>query len=205
MTGRLRRAWRRLRYGEPIVVVSGLPRSGTSLMMQMLEAGGVEVLTDRHREPDHSNPRGYYELERVKELETGGDTSWLRDARGKAVKIVAYLLSYLPSDHNYRVLFMLRDLDEILASQRRMLERSGQPVDTDDERMRELFTGHLLETSRILTRRAEFGTLYLRHDHVLSDPRREARRVAAFLGRPLDTEAMIQVVDPALHRSRGRS
>ncbi|MEX2032090.1 MAG: sulfotransferase family protein [Dehalococcoidia bacterium] len=196
-------AWRRIRYGEPVIVVSGLPRSGTSLMMQMLEAGGVPIVTDRTRTADESNPRGYYELERVKALEHGADTSWLGDASGKAVKVVAYLLEHLPAGYNYRVVFMQRRLDEVLASQRRMLELSGEPAGADDARMREMLVGHIARTRRLLARRPGFETLYVRHGDVLAEPLVKAREVAAFLRRALDVNAMATVVDRALHRSRG--
>jgi len=100
--------YRRIRFGEPVVIVSGLPRSGTSMMMQMLASGGMPIVSDYLRQADDSNPQGYYELESVKELEKGGDTSWLRAARGRVVKIIAYLLRYLPQDFNYRVVLMQR-------------------------------------------------------------------------------------------------
>src|SRR5688572_29274329 len=97
---------RRWRYGQPIVVVSGLPRSGTSMAMKMLEAGGLVVVTDNVRTADDDNPRGYYEDERVKDLARDANRTWLRDARGKAIKIISFLLKDLPPDNNYKVLFM---------------------------------------------------------------------------------------------------
>ena len=107
-----------------VTVVSGLPRSGTSLMMQMLAAGGVELLIDQIRRADADNPRGYFELEAVKR--TRQDASWLDDAAGKAVKVIHLLLRDLPDDREYRVVMMSRDLDEVLASQQAMLARSGK-------------------------------------------------------------------------------
>ena len=133
MQSPLQRLYRRARFGKPIVVVSGLPRSGTSMMMQMLEAGGLEILTDRIRSADESNPQGYYELERVKDLDKGGDPSWLEDARGKTVKIIAFLLRYLPENLNYRIIFMQRDLEEIVASQANMLLQREAASETDDD------------------------------------------------------------------------
>ena len=117
---------RRFRYGAPIVVVSGLPRSGTSMAMKMLAAGGMPILTDGIRQADESNPRGYYELETVKELHTQQDTAWLADAKGKAVKVVSFLLTWLPEGYNYRVVFMQRDLREVIASETTMLLKRGQ-------------------------------------------------------------------------------
>ena len=113
---------RRLRRGRPIVVVSGLPRSGTSMAMKMIEAGGLPVVTDGLRHADASNPNGYYEFEHVKNLDKAGDLSWLAEARGKAVKIISFLITYLPEAYDYRVVFMQRDLSEVIASQNRMLD-----------------------------------------------------------------------------------
>lgn len=196
------RVYRRLRYGEPVVVVSGLPRSGTSMMMQMLAAGGVPVIADDLRQADESNPQGYYELERVKELDKGGDTGWIRDARGHAVKIIAYLLRFLPQDLNYRVVFMLRDLDEVLASQAKMLVARGENSESEDERMRRLFAGHLAQSRRLLRDRSCFQSVELQYGAVLSDPEAAARRVADFLGQGLNIRAMTAVVDPDLYRNR---
>src|SRR5213593_4363024 len=128
---------RRLRYGKPIVVVSGLPRSGTSMAMKMLEAGGMPILADGIRTPDISNPKGYYEFEPVKGLDKGGDVAWLAEARGKAVKIISFLLTWLPEHYDYRVIFMQRDLREVLASQNAMLAHRGEPSGSAaDEQMR---------------------------------------------------------------------
>src|SRR4026209_2745330 len=107
----LARFVRRLRYGRPIVVVSGLPRSGTSMMMQMLQAGGLEILTDAVRTPDGSNPKGYFEFEAVKDLDKGQAPAWLAGARGKAVKIVSSLVRWLPESNDYQVIFMQRNLN----------------------------------------------------------------------------------------------
>ena len=123
MAPSLRRLYRHLRYGQPIVVVSGLPRSGTSMVMKMLEAGGLAVLTDGLRTADEDNPKGYYEVERVKDLAREADKGWLGEARGKAVKVISYLLKSLPPTFNYKVVFIRRDLEEVLASQRKMLAR----------------------------------------------------------------------------------
>src|SRR5438876_12209503 len=109
-----------------IIIVSGLPRSGTSLMMQMLDSGGVEVVTDHVRAADTDNPRGYHEFEKVKRIKQ--DASWLPLTRGKALKMVSQLLYDLPPGENYRIIFMERDLDEVLRSQEKMLERLNRPA-----------------------------------------------------------------------------
>ena len=143
MANSLQSAYRRLRYGEPIVVVSGLPRSGTSMAMKMLEAAGLSMVVDGLREADEDNPKGYFELERVKDLANETDWSWLDSARGKAIKIISYLLKELPDTHNYKVIFMRRDLNEVLASQAKMLDRRGESNETDNERMIDLYESDL--------------------------------------------------------------
>jgi hypothetical protein len=196
--------WRRLRYGAPIVVVSGLPRSGTSMMMRMLEAGGVPVVADGIREADVSNPRGYFELEAVKDLDKAAhDPAWLREARGQAVKVVSFLLTWLPEHYNYQVLFMQRDLDEVIASQQQLLERRGAAGGDDRDATRAMYTGHLAQVERFLARRACFSTLYVPYRDTVSAPAATAARVADALGRRLDTAAMAAAVDASLYRNRG--
>src|SRR2546425_2127744 len=133
----------RLRYGRPVVLVSGLPRSGTSMLMQMLEAGGMPIVTDKIRSPDEDNPKGYHEFERIKELDKTSDKGWLKNYRGQVIKTISFLLQDLPLDLNYDVLFMRRNLDEVLRSQNKMLERNraaggGIP----DEKMRQNYELH---------------------------------------------------------------
>lgn len=201
--GALARLVRRLRYGRPIVVVSGLPRSGTSLMMQMLRAGGLAIVTDAVRGPDESNVRGYFELEAVKDLEKGASAAWLADARGKAVKIVSPLLRWLPGSYDYRVILMQRDLDEVIASQNQMLARLGAPPDeAQNERIRERYRALGDETLRLLRARRHFSTLVVEYGETVGRPRETAGRVARFLGAALDVERMAEVADPALYRTR---
>ncbi|MBI5506563.1 MAG: sulfotransferase domain-containing protein [Deltaproteobacteria bacterium] len=184
-----------------IVVVSGLPRSGTSMMMRMLEAGGIEPLSDGLRSADDDNPLGYYEFERVKGLP--GDTAWLAEAEGRAVKVVSALLEQLPRDHRYKVVFLQRDLGEVLASQRRMLERRGREVDAGGEaRLAALFDKHLTVARERLAARDEIEVEFIRYDEVIADPRGAARRLALFLGRAFDEAAAARAVDPALYRQR---
>jgi hypothetical protein len=193
---------RRLRYGAPIIVVSGLPRSGTSMMMRMLEAGGVPIVTDDVRLPDVNNPNGYYEFERVKELDKGIEPAWLRDARGRAVKIVSQLLTWLPESYDYRVILMQRDLDETIASQHRMLLTRGESTDGDVEQLRRAYERHLEQVSRFLARRPCFVTLPVSHRSVIEQPDREAARIGTFLGRTVDTTPMAAAVNPDLYRNR---
>jgi len=194
---------RRLRNGRPVIVVSGLPRSGTSMMMQMLAAGGVAILSDRVRQPDESNPEGYFEFEPVLELDKQGDTAWVADARGKAVKVVSPLLRYLPESVDYRVLFMQRHLEEVIASQNRMLTRAGESVGSmEPDALRAQYEAHLKTVRFILGGRPCFDTLEVAHADVVGDPAGSARRVARFLGGHLDADRMAAAVKPVLHRNR---
>ena len=202
MPSPVRRLYRRLRYGAPIVVVSGLPRSGTSMVMKMLEAGGLPILTDGLRTADEDNPKGYYEVERVKRLAREADKGWLAEARGKGLKVISYLLKSLPPRFNYRVVFIRRDIDEVLASQRKMLARRGEAEETAPERMRALFEDDLWRASHYLKSRPEFETIEIHYSAILARPLEEARRIDAFLGGGLDVEAMAAAVDPQLYRNR---
>jgi sulfotransferase family protein len=197
------RVFRRLRRGAPIVVVSGLPRSGTSMAMKMLEAGGVPIVTDGIRTADDSNPKGYYEFERVKELDKNGDTAWLGDTRGKAVKIISFLLTYLPDSYDYQVVFMNRDVDEVLASQNKMLVARGEAADTaDDAKMRDVYGKHLEKVGRFLRSRSCFRTLQVGYRNVIDNPAAEAGRLNEFLGGRLDVAQMAAVADRELYRNR---
>lgn len=197
----VQRLYRRVRYGKPIVVVSGLPRSGTSMTMKMLEAGGLSVVTDGLRTADEDNPKGYYEDERVKRLHKEEDKAWLRDARGKVVKIISFLLKSLPADHNYRVILMNRNLREIVASQNKMLSRLGKPNDLPDEMAVQLLASQVKDAAFFL-QRPQFEVLELQYSDTLANPRPQAERIAAFLGGSLDVDKMAAVVDKELYRNR---
>jgi hypothetical protein len=184
-----------------ITVVSGLPRSGTSMMMSMLAAGGMAALTDSLRAPDEDNPRGYFELERVKQL--AKDSSWLAEARGKVVKIVSPLLKDLPADYHYKIIFMHRKMEEILASQRQMLIRRGEATDTvSDQKMAEMFRKHLLYVESWLDKQPNMSVCYVDYGRILEDPLKYAEIVSRFLDRDLDATRMASVADQALHRQR---
>lgn len=194
--------FRRRKEPQPIVVVSGLPRSGTSMMMKMLEAGGLEVLTDNVRTADEDNPKGYYEFERVKALDKG-DTGWLPEAEGKVVKVISALLKHLPADHHYKVIFMIRKLDENLASQKKMLERRGEPTDlVSDEELRGLLEKHLEMVRGWLDSQPNINVVYPKYHEVVENPRGHAEQVNAFLGNRLDVDAMATVADRSLYRNK---
>lgn len=183
-----------------IVIVSGLPRSGTSMMMRMLAAGGVPVLSDAVRGADADNPLGYFEFEPVKR--TREDPSWLDRAPGRAVKLVHLLLRDLPPGRRYAVVMMHRDLDEVLASQRTMLERSGRAgAGAPPDALKRVFAAQMDEVKAWMDGQANFRRLDVDYARVVADPRGEAARVGAFLG--LKTaDAMGAAVDPQLYRNR---
>jgi LPS sulfotransferase NodH len=184
-----------------ITIVSGLPRSGTSLMMQMLEGGGLKSLTDNVRASDEDNPRGYFELEAVKR--TKQDPSWLDQAAGRVVKMVHVLLYDLPQDRAYRVLFMKRDLREVVRSQGVMLKRRGADgANLTDEQLISAYEGQLAKIESWLADQPGFDVLYISYNDLMADPARAATDVNRFLGGPLDEEQMLRHVDPALHRQR---
>ena len=193
---------RRLRYGKPIVLVSGLPRSGTSMAMKMLEAGGMETIVDNIRTADEDNPKGYFEDERVKDLAETDDTTWIRAARGKVIKVVSSLLQYLPKDNTYKVVFMRRNLQEVLASQAKMLDRRGEENTADDADMLRMYESHLDKVKFQLRFRDWFDVLYLDFADVVADPEQAARAINDFLGGGLDVEKMALQVDPNLYRNR---
>lgn len=184
-----------------VTIVSGLPRSGTSMMMQMLEASGIEALTDRIREADDDNPQGYYELEAVKK--TKSDSSWLENANGHVIKVIYMLLTDLPARFEYRVVFMNRDLDEVLASQSKMLERRGQKgASVSNEQLKSIFEKQVVESKSWLASQPNFKVLYLDYRSVVNEPEANAATINDFLDGGLDTQAMIGAVNSKLYRNR---
>jgi len=186
---------------ETITVVSGLPRSGTSMMMKMLAAGGIEPLIDNLREADDDNPKGYFEFERVKQIEH--DKVWLADARGRVVKLISALLKHLPSEYNYKIIFMRRAMSEILASQRQMLLRRGEPADAvPDEKMAAMFEKHIAQVESWLAAQPNIETIFVSYNEVMNDPRPHAERINDFLGGALNVDAMTVVADRSLYRQK---
>jgi hypothetical protein len=187
-----------------ITVVSGIPRSGTSLMMQMLSAGGMDVLTDGQRTPDPNNPRGYYEFELVKSL--ARNPAVIAEAEGKVVKVISSLLTSLPSRFEYRVIFMRRQLEEVVASQDRMLGRLGKPVPTTNTpSVIGAFEGHLKQIRDWLPRQSNISVLYVDYALVVEDVTREASRIASFLDRELDIRSMAAQVERSLYREKAQA
>ena len=184
-----------------VTIVSGLPRSGTSMMMQLIDKGGIPALKDDIRVADEDNPKGYYEFEPVKK--TKQDPTWLERAPGMVVKMVYRLLYDLPADYNYRVIFMRRKLEEVIASQNVMLDRGkkeggGLP----DEKLLEVFRAEIDKSNRWLAGQPNFQVLYVNYNEMIEDPAPQVARVNEFLGGELDTKTMMATVDPTLYRQR---
>jgi len=183
-----------------ITIVSGLPRSGTSLMMQMLAAGGMTLLTDSQRKPDTDNPRGYCEWEPIKQLPK--QPNLIDEADGKVVKVITQLLMAIPPGRQYKVIFMERPLAEVLASQDEMLRRRGVADVVSHVAMTKAFQDHLAQVSAWLKTRADVTLCRQRYRKVLEDPLASAKAVADFLGADLNVQAMAGEVDPTLYRNR---
>ena len=187
---------------DDVTVVSGLPRSGTSMMMKMLEAGGLALVIDGERAADVDNPEGYYEFERVKKLPKG-DHGWIEDAEGKGVKVISALLTHLPPTHQYRVVFMRRRLVEVLRSQQKMLANREEAADQiSDEEMQVLYDKHLKSTFAWLEAQPNIEVLDVDYNAMLKDPTSLVPELNRFLGGRLDEDAMLHVVNPELYRNR---
>ncbi|HXP17928.1 MAG TPA: hypothetical protein VN868_12565 [Terriglobales bacterium] len=184
-----------------ITIVSGLPRSGTSLMMQMLAAGGVPVLSDGERCADVDNPKGYLEWERIKQLPK--DPTCIAEAEGKVVKVISQLLLLLPPEHQYRIIFMQRPLPEIMASQDEMLRRRGT-FDPNEDRsaVARAFQDHLSDVYAWLNGKPNLAVMRVQYHRVLRAARETAENVASFVQAPLNVEAMVKQVDESLYRQR---
>ncbi len=185
--------------GGSVTVVSGLPRSGTSMMMRALASGGLAPLTDHLRQGDARNPHGYFEWEAVKTRD--GYLGWMDQARGRAVKLVSRFIQYLPATHGYRVLFMHREIDAVIRSQRDMAEHhSGQAWGAREAQdLARLYREHVAEVLAWVRQRPNMQLLELDYQRVLQDPHGEFARVAAFLApQSLALAPMVATVDRGL-------
>ena len=188
---------------KQIILVTGLPRSGTSMMMKMLEAGGLKIMTDSERTADIDNPKGYFEYERIKDLEKETDKSYVRQGRGKALKVISFLIKDLPDDNDYRVIFMRRDLGEVIASQNKMIQRLGtEDSSAQEEAMKEAYRNDIVRTRLLCKNRPNFELIEVNYSATVGNPTETASVVNAFLGGSLDEEAMRAAVDGSLYRNR---
>ena len=195
---------RKLKYGDDVIGVSGLPRSGTSMMMKMLDASALSIMSDNERAADEDNPKGYFEYARVKDLKDEADKSWVREARGQVLKVISHLLESLPDENFYRVILMRRDFDEIIASQNKMLERRGEENQVADSTVKEAYIRHLVDIRYMVRRRPNFEMIEVQFKQAMEAPRSFVTDINKFLGRNLDVESMMAVVDLELYRNRKR-
>jgi hypothetical protein len=170
------------------------------MMMKMLEAGGLQPVIDGFREADEDNPKGYYELEAVKR--TKQDPSWVPEARGKVVKVISQLLQDLPTDERYKVVFMRRQLDEVLASQQKMLVRRDEEDESTDGDMKDMFASHVEEIEGWMRAAEHLDVLFVSYNRMQSDSESQIARVCKFMGADLDAGKMATIIDPALYRQR---
>ncbi|GMU81363.1 MAG: sulfotransferase family protein [Phycisphaerales bacterium] len=184
-----------------VTIVSGLPRSGTSMMMRMISEGGIPPLIDNIRKADEDNPEGYYEFEPVKQ--TKKDASWLQQAPGKVVKMVYRLLYDLPAGYKYRVIFMRRRLEEVIKSQEVMLERKGKTGgDMSDEKLIGLFRDEINRCLTWMRGNSAFAFVEVDYNEMIASPDPLVVRLNEFLGGSMDTAKMRAVVNPTLYRQR---
>ena len=172
------------------------------MAMKMLAAGGVGLVTDGERTADSDNPKGYFEDERVKDLGQMSDKAWVRASRGKAIKVISYLLKDLPPDNFYQVIFMRRALEEVCASQNKMLDRRGEDNESSDDKMIDLYKDHLWRVNWMFRTQKNYARLEIPYRETVQDPQTQAERMREFLGMDLDVEKMVGVVDPSLYRNR---
>jgi hypothetical protein len=202
---KIRAANRKRIYGEDIIIVSGLPRSGTSMMMKMLDAASIPIMTDGEREADIDNPKGYFEYERVKDLENDTDKSYIGEARGKVIKVISFLIKELPDDYSYRIIFMRRDIDEVIASQNKMIYRLGtEDTSATDAEVKKLYQRHLVQVKNLVDKKKNIEMIDVSHRRAINDPQGVAEQVNEFLGGELDVQTMAAVVDKKLYRNRAK-
>ena len=183
-----------------ITVVSGLPRSGTSMMMKILESGGLEVYQDGIREADIDNPKGYYEYEKVKKLKENSD--WLENVKGKAIKIIFNFLYNLPADLKFKIIFMKRDLDEVINSQNKMIKRRGEVSKISNEQLKGLYLEEIAKIEKWLSSKPNMNVLYIKYSNVVENPDAEVLKINSFLDNCLNASGMKNAIDNSLYRNK---
>lgn len=186
---------------QPVIIVSGLPRSGTSMMMRMLAEGGIPVITDELRRPDSDNPKGYFEFETVRQM-VEGNVEWLANSEGKAVKVISALLEYLPPNYSYKIIFLERDVHEILASQRKMLVNRNEKEMGDETEIEAQIQKHLSAMKPWLVRQPNIEVLYVNYNTLMQKPEPLCEQITDFLDLPLNQTRMLAVPDKQLYRNR---
>ena len=191
----------RKKEDKKVIIVSGLPRSGTSMMMKMLVEGGLPAVMDSLRQADEDNPNGYFEIEASKSLKDG-EKKWLYDAQGRVVKVISYLLEFLPDDLSYDIIFMEREISEILASQQKMLRRRNETSTLSDAEMEAQFREHLRAVKYWTARKPNMRILFVKYSEMVKSPETLCKSIVDFLELPLDEKAMQSVPSQSLYRNR---
>jgi hypothetical protein len=186
---------------QPVIVVSGLPRSGTSMMMKMLAEGGVPILTDEIRRADLDNPNGYFEFETVRQM-SAGNIEWLEKAGGKAVKVISALLEHLPPNYFYKIIFLERDLQEVMVSQRKMLDHRNEQPKGDEIEIEAQMRKHLAVMKPWLVRQPNMEMLFVNYNALIKDPESFCDKIINFLELPLNKTRMLAVPNKQLYRNR---
>jgi len=186
---------------KKVVVVSGVPGSGTYKMMKMLVEGGLPAVVDSLRQADEDNPNGYFEIEASKSLKDG-EKKWIYDAQGRVVKVISYLLEFLPDDLSYDIIFMEREISEVLASQRKMLQRRNETSTLSDAEMEAQFREHLRAVKYWTARKPNMRILFVKYSGMVNAPEDLCRSIVDFLELPLDLKAMLSVPSQSLYRNR---
>ena len=185
-----------------IIVVSGLPRSSTAMMMKMLKEGGIQILSDDVKKPDDNNPQGYFEYDLVSKLPEG-KTDWLEEAEGKVVKVISYFLHHLPPKHEYRVLFMERNFSEILKSQKKTIIEEKQKIHKkEDKMMEDYYKTHIKQTKEWLSLQPNFSVIYLSYNELVKNPNQDLSKLSNFLEHELNLDKMSKAIDQNLYRQR---
>ena len=171
------------------------------MMMKMLAEGGIPLVTDALRNADEDNPNGYFEFEPVKQL-ADGQNQWLAEADQKVVKVISSLLEYLPENHRYKIIFMEREIKEVLASQQKMLSHRQEESRTGDAEMEEQFREHLKAIKYWLARQPNIEVLYVDYNKMIANPDDYCQSIADFLAFPVDVSKMRSVPNECLYRNR---
>lgn len=186
---------------ETITVVSGLPRSGTSLLMQMLDKAGMQMFVDNVRQADDSNPKGYFEHEAVKSL--ARNKAWVNQAVGKVVKVVSHLLFHLPDNYHYKIIFVDRDLSQILKSQQKMLIKKGKNKKESYSITLEMsYKKNLEKVDKWAKTHYNVEILHVNFSNLINNGIVEAKKIIEFLNINAKPEDIAKAIDKKLHRTK---
>lgn len=191
--------------GKTFVLVSGLPRSGTSLMMQMLVAAGMDAITDERRVADEDNPKGYFEWEHIKKIGDQPELLNKEEYDGKVLKTISMLLKKMPQEHDYKVIFMVRPVQEIAASQTKMINRLGTAgAELEEVDLIRGLRDHRDKSLAWLRTAKHMDFIKVRYPQLMSQPEEVIAEITDFLGSDFlkEPQEMISAIDQSLYRNR---